>query len=671
MYPSKRLTMLKKILLVFCNILLLLTLLTCELSAQNLKRGYKLLEKADYVKAMGMFRDAAAENKENPAALFGIALILADDSSSFFDLIEAWKYTVLLKANLEKLTEEEIEFIGEYFYNTETRHIPRPVKKKIEYALETIEAKLIKYVREENNLDIVYQVLEKFPDLRHYDNVLHIRNQLEFRKYEKQHKLEGYLEFIRKFPEAAQMEKAIKYRNKLAFEEACRINTVEAYKNFMANYPEATENNMAIKNLYSVAFQQAKQLNTIKAFDDYIAAYPDALEISDAKIIQKQLLYEYAKKIQTLEAYNEFIRKYPEGQQYIDIFNLKSLDNGMHIISANPLPTNNILWARSFDEEENEERTACLAIDTLNAYFAGGTVFRSDTGSTDAWIIKMNSDGKMVWNKYVGEQFNDEVNLIATNGKNEILGAGYTWMGADSSSRESWLFKLGKDGQRIWSRKLGKMHIKSLQVTRTGTIFLGGYLVDDSLNSKYSVVVLNESGKRLWGRTYTGNGEIVEIAECPDQKMLIVGNRWKAKIDTKGYLIWESPFSNTDSILAAQVLPKGELAYLGLRNNGKLVLIKTNPDNKSVFEKEIALADIPVQINSLIRGGMNQLIALITCKENQFLCWINTSSGELLTSALIPHGIMATGIKPDNKNNQMHIARNSGIVLIKNNGLVF
>ena len=87
--------------------------------------------------------------------------------------------------------------------------------------------------------------------------------------------------------------------------------------------------------------------------------------------------------------------------------------------------------------------TACIAVDTLNAYVVGGTVFRSDTGSTDAWIIKLNAEGKMVWNKYVGEEFNDEVNLLTTNRHNEILGAGYTHLGTDSASAESWLFKLG------------------------------------------------------------------------------------------------------------------------------------------------------------------------------------------------------------------------------------
>ena len=155
---------------------------------------------------------------------------------------------------MEKLSPDELEIIGEYFTETEVRQRSIPVKKKIEYAMETIEAKLIKYIREENNLEIVYGVLDKFPDFRHRENVIHIRNQLEFRKYEKKNTLEGYLEFMQKFPDAAQVEKAIRYRNRLSFEKARRVNSPEAYQAFMKEYPEATENNQAIKLLYASAF---------------------------------------------------------------------------------------------------------------------------------------------------------------------------------------------------------------------------------------------------------------------------------------------------------------------------------------------------------------------------------------------------------------------------------
>ena len=653
------------------GLLFWLLVITSGISAQNTKRGFKLLEKVDYEKARELFLGAHAENKEDPTALLGLMLVFGDDKSPYFDLIGAWEYAGILNQNIEKLSAEELEFIGEYFYNTEERHISRPVKKKIEYAVETIEAKLIKYVREENNLEIVYQVLKKFPDFRHYDNVIHIRNQLEFRKYEKQNTLEGYLEFISKFPDAAQLDKAIRYRNKLAFENACAINTVDSYREFMKKYPGADEINAAVKKLHAVAFEQAKKMNTIQAFDDFMAEFPDALEISEAKLIQKQLLYEYAKKIQTLEAYNEFIRKYPEGQQYIDIFNLKSLDNGMHFLAAHPLSTNNILWARSFDEEANEELNAVIAVDSLNSYIAGGTVFRSDTGSTDAWIIKLNQDGKMLWNKYVGEAFNDEINLLSVTNRNEILGAGYTWMGVDTASRESWLFKLGPDGQKLWSRKLGKMHIKNLTVSSSGNIFLGGYLVNDSLQNKYSVLVLNENGKRLWGRTYTGKGEIVEIAECPDQKILIAGTRWRAKIDRRGYLFWETSFRDNDSIIAAQVMPQGDICFLAVRDTNKLVLIRTSADNKPLLEKQLSIPENHPQIIGVAGSNMNQLIALITFDEHQSINVINTRNGEISGSTRLPAGISFTGIATDKFYNLLIEACNNEIIIVKNKGLTF
>ncbi len=100
------------------------------------------------------------------------------------------------------------------------------------------------------------------------------------------------------------------------------------------------------------------------------------------------MLYDYAKKIHTLEAYNEFIAKYPDGQQYIDIFNLRSLDKGMKLMETRSFPSDNLQWARSFGAEDTKEFSACMAIDSLNNSIAGGTVVRSDTGRSDAWVIK-------------------------------------------------------------------------------------------------------------------------------------------------------------------------------------------------------------------------------------------------------------------------------------------
>lgn len=648
----------------------LLTIVSLSSFSQNTRRAFKLLEKADYEKAGELFSSAIEENSDNPAALFGQMLILADDSTDEFDLVKAWKNGSIITGTLDKLTPEELEYIGEYFYNTEARHINRPVRKKIEYAIETVEAKLIKYVREENNLELVYQVLKEFPDFKYYDNVIHIRNQLEFRKYEKMNTLEGYLEFIKKFPEAAQIEKALKYRNKLSFEKACNTNTVEAYKSYLAEFPDASEVNQAIRRLHAVAFDAAKRSNTIQAMEKFMAEYPVALEISEAQQLQKKLLYEYAKKIQTLEAYNEFIKKYPEGQFYIDIFNLKALDNGMRFLSANPLGSDNITWSRSFEEEENDELSSCLVVDSMNNYIVGGTVFRSDTGYTDAWLIKVNSEGKMIWNKYVGESFNDELSMVAVNRSNEIIGAGYTWTGIDSASVESWVFKLGADGTKLWSRRLGKIHITSLAVLTNGSIFTGGYLVNDSLQEVYSVSVMNEQGKRLWARTYTGRGRIVHINETPNGSIIMAGTGWYAHIDAKGYITSEYRFNENDSIIACRQGDKNSLNFVSIRDSVKIVLLNVDHSGKVLSEKMPGFPEIACHIRSVINGN-NHLILLATYSDHQSINWIDLRTGKLTASTRLPASKNFSQLAKDMQNNLLIQAFGGEILLLKNNGLTF
>jgi hypothetical protein len=135
--------------------------------------------------------------------------------------------------------------------------------------------------------------------------------------------------------------------------------------------------------------------------------------------------------------------------------------------------------------------------------------------------------------------------------------------------------------------------------------------------------------------------------------------------------VWESSFAETDSIVDAYVLPWGEINYLGIRNKTRLVFIKTNAANKPMVEKEVALPFVPVQVNGMVRGIVNQMITLITANEGQFLCWINTSNGDLLKSVPLPAGIKAKGIASDKMKNLLIVTCDGSLVIIKNSGLIF
>jgi tetratricopeptide (TPR) repeat protein len=647
--------------IVICQLFLL------SIFPQNIKKGFKQLEKSDYAKAKDFFDQELRLSGESPAAHFGLMVLFADENSPYHNLVEAWSSAGIVDRNIGNLSQDEKEIIADYFVNTEVRRSSWPVNKKMMQAVGAVEAKLIKYIREENNLGLTYDVIKKFPDFRYYNNVIHIRNQLEFRKYEKQNTLEGYLEFINKFPDAAQIDKAVRYRNKLAFEKAKSINTVDAYEDYMKRYPEAFDFGNAIKLRNAAAFSLAKQKNSVEAFEYFINKYHDALEIADAKRIQQQLLYDYARKIQTLEAYNEFIAKYPEGSRYIDIFNLKSLDLGMKFFSTSGLNWNNVEWCRSFDNKMFPEDAAGLALTSANNYVVAGNTLQNDSVYRDAWIIMLDENGKMIWNKIIGGMYHDSIFTIKLNGAQDIIALGYTWLTPANESKEGWIFKLDKEGRKIWNRSLGKWNITSLTVNSANDIFIGGYDQNDSLGNKYRLMVINNNGMKLWERTYTSSGAITGMLTGLDDNIVVGGSEWIFKMTPKGYIIWEHPCVINDSISCIARLPDGSILLGGLRDTTKRFISALDSKGMKMWEK-MNTNDEMALLKHIQTLGPSGYLGYLASPFSEMLAYYYPE-GDERKKLMIPGGLYIKSYLIDGRGNLMILLTTEGnINLLKNSG---
>ena len=638
--------------------------------AQNTRKGFKLLEKLDYDKALSVLEELRNAEPQNPAANFGLALIYSDDQSPYFNLVSAWQYCRILQENMENLAQDDLEIIGEYFVNTEKRSIPRPVKKKIEYAVGTIEAHLIKYIREENNLALTNEVLEKYPDFRYYNNVVHIRNQLEFRKVEKMNTVEAYIEFIEKFPDAAQIEKAIRYRNKLAFEKAAQINTVEAYNDYIRQYPDAEEYNLALKNRNAAAFSKARSVHTMQAYEDYIRRYPGSLEVAEAKLLQKQLLYEYARKIKTLEAYNEFISKYPEGQQYLDIFNLKSLDLGMKYLSSSSITSSNIQWVRSFDLGGQPATNGTLESLEGDHFMMVTTSRKNDTSNTDLWLLCLDDQGKMIWNKTLGGIFDDQVHNAAVNRKNEVVITANSWTGPDPAAYEVWLFKQDPEGRNVWSQRLDKWTVNTLITDDKNNILMGGYELNDSLGKNYRIMVLNDAGRKLWNRVYSGTGEVMWLGITVDKAILVVGDSWICKMDERGYIQWEYIPTSLCVYHSATITEKGDCILGGIHEN-RLVLTKISMDGKKSWDKQYALADSTFLVRKMLTVDTGRTLLLANDQHGGIeMIWIQNQTGEMLKKTRLENGKINDALT-DDLNNLWLLIEDENSILVRNAGVDF
>ena len=433
----------------------------------------------------------------------------------------------------------------------------------------------------------------------------------------------------------------------------------------MNKYPDSNEYGAAVKGRNAAAFARAKRINTLKAMEDFIIEYPDALEVAEAKRIQKQLLYEQAKRIQTLEAYNEFIKKYPEGNQYIDIFNLKSLDLGMKFLSENNLEWNNLTWSRSFDNNENTESTGSLTVTTNNNYILGATTLQEDGLLNDAWILKLDSDGKMLWNKLVGRRYEDNVLRIAVNSQNDIITAGYTYLSTDSASREVWVFKLDSKGKKIWSRSLGKWDLTSL-LAGNNEIVIGGYVSNDSINN-YSIIVINSEGRKLWKREYTGAGEVNSLALSADNNIIMAGSKWGTKMNLKGYLLWEVTFEPYDSITGVAVSNTGDVYFAGIRDSEKSVLYKYSANGHKQWDRDFESFSAVENLSKIICFEDRIIITGNTILQS-FILTLN-SGGNLIANKSLSKNLIITDIATDLYGNLLIEFLTDDILVIKNSGI--
>ncbi|MBN1952457.1 MAG: hypothetical protein JW801_14745 [Bacteroidales bacterium] len=594
------------------NILSILLAIVClTANGQNIKKGYRFLEKdpPDFEKALDVFKKDLAGNPGNVAANFGVALVYADDRSPVFNIIDAWQYIESMQGKEDQLSQEDIEILSEYFMNTEVRKTSRPVKKKMAIAMEAIEARLIKFIREENNLEAVYEVLDRYPDFRHYDNVIHIRNQFEYRKYEKLNTRAAYDEFITKFPDAAQVPKAVKNINRLAFQEVKSQNSVEGYSDYIRRYPQSEYLQTAIKLRNAAAYARAKQVNTLNAYEDFIADYPDALEISEAKTRQRELLYEQAKRIKSLEAFNQFIDKYPDGQYFVDIFNLKASELGTLFLRENSLTNPAIMWARGFDNNARLESGGVVCEMPSGDYILACNTQLDEQSFSDAWIIKIGQDGKMAWNKIIGQAFADSVTHVLIDNSNDIIVLGYTYLTADSTSRMGWMFKLGSDGKKIWNKNLGKIEFTACAIDQQNRIYLGGYQERDSLGAFYAVTTFNTDAKMLGEKVYTGKGSINDIAISPNGDIFLCGSNWIMLMEPRRYIKWDHAIDTSLTATSCAFSPSGDVFLAGY-NKKKIFYARYSADGKKIWLKDYVKADSTQVIKDILLSPENTMLTL-------------------------------------------------------------
>ncbi len=219
-------------------------------------------------------------------------------------------------------------------------------------------------------------------------------------------------------------------------------------------------------------------------------------------------------------------------------------------------------------------------------------------GEVDYWVVKVDVEGNLLWDKTLGGDSIDRAYSIdfTQDGGSIIGGASNSDISGNKSEHSDgydyWIVKLDEDGNIEWDKTYGdaksEINVQSIKALEDGYIFAGqsnSHISGSEFDIR--VIRLNSIGNITWDRVYggdkkeEGNGSVQInidynggfVFATDSYSDVISGNKtvdnkgsdetnWIVKIDDDGEIIWDMVVSSTRHDEFASIIPTKDKGYL-------------------------------------------------------------------------------------------------------------
>lgn len=214
-------------------------------------------------------------------------------------------------------------------------------------------------------------------------------------------------------------------------------------------------------------------------------------------------------------------------------------------------PEKTISWQKSFGSG------GCDIAFSVDQTKDGGFIVAGSTESfgsgDDFWVLKLNREGNVQWQKAFGAKGTERARSA-----HETSDGGFIVTGTTTSSgcgwEDFWVLKLNQDGTIAWQRtyggkdydtdSLGKMPVKQ---TSDGGFILGGVTQSFGAGGRdFWVLKLNPDGNVAWQKAFGTSGDelITSIEETSEGEYVVIGSRLSSlsplfdiRLDARGNII--------------------------------------------------------------------------------------------------------------------------------------
>ncbi|WP_306352601.1 T9SS type A sorting domain-containing protein [Flavobacterium sp. '19STA2R22 D10 B1'] len=192
-----------------------------------------------------------------------------------------------------------------------------------------------------------------------------------------------------------------------------------------------------------------------------------------------------------------------------------------------------------------------------------GNKTEDNIGIGDFWVVKLNDKGEIEWQKTIGGDQDDQLQVIHQTYDRGYIVGGNSNSGSNNHKNKGnqkgtdfWVFKLNEVGEIVWQEtyNFGEFDVlTSLVENEDHSLLIGGYAQSEVMGTKktdkksindYIALKIDANGEELWRKTVGSAGEDIlkKTVETRDGGYLLAGTSNSKSSRDKGSMIGSHDF---------------------------------------------------------------------------------------------------------------------------------
>ncbi|RYM35596.1 T9SS type A sorting domain-containing protein [Brumimicrobium glaciale] len=292
-------------------------------------------------------------------------------------------------------------------------------------------------------------------------------------------------------------------------------------------------------------------------------------------------------------------------------------------------------------------------------------------GGVDFWIIKMDDIGNEIWQKTYGGSGNEYLSDMIELADGSVLLVGTSDSPISGNKTEDtyglsdyWLVKIDGNGNVLWDKTFGgndEDGATSIVIDENENIFISGSskspisgLKTGASYGSYDmwVLMLDTNGNLLWDKTIGGdNGDLSSNLILIDNQVFVIGyslsgisgtktepsrgsfDIWMTKLDQNGNILSDKTYggNNIEQSYDVKLIPSGELILTGISDSDVSGEVETSSNNNTLDFWVLILDPDDLSIKSQFKfgGDQNEVSPTILETENNSLLLFGASQSDV------------------------------------------